>query len=376
MKDIIITTTNNVENYVVDNYLGVVTANLVIGTNVFSDFVASLSDFFGGMSGTYRKQMDTLYERARDQISFEAKQKGANAILGYRIDFDEISGQGKSMFMISVSGTAVKLSSKPQAVKKSYRYDIYQKLFNLKQFLDAGVITDEQYNTEKDNLLLSYEKDIQTELEAVKSDNTVKEAERRAEQMAKELRAKQLQEIDDLLAKQRVEDKKKRREEEEDAANRRAKAESLQQIKDAFMAVAPEKHKIVKEMLNLNIANPEPLLKLLTLNDIKGAKYDSTMIDPDDKVAFVVGSFIKTNQIAEACKYYIDILNDDDITEAKSYVQSVYEIITFAKQSAFEKIALKLIELKYLGNNTQAVVDFMKYAICDKETAEKVLEFL
>lgn len=376
MKDIIITTTNNVENYVVDNYLGVVTANLVIGTNVFSDFVASLSDFFGGMSGTYRKQMDTLYERARDQISFEAKQKGANAILGYRIDFDEISGQGKSMFMISVSGTAVKLSSKPQAVKKSYRYDIYQKLFNLKQFLDAGVITDEQYNTEKDNLLLSYEKDIQTELEAVKSDNTVKEAERRAEQMAKELRAKQLQEIDDLLAKQRVEDEKKRREEEEDAANRRAKAESLQQIKDAFMAVAPEKHKIVKEMLNLNIANPEPLLKLLTLNDIKGAKYDSTMIDPDDKVAFVVGSFIKTNQIAEACKYYIDILNDDDITEAKSYVQSVYEIITFAKQSAFEKIALKLIELKYLGNNTQAVVDFMKYAICDKETAEKVLEFL
>ena len=142
------------------------------------------------------------------------------------------------------------------------------------------------------------------------------------------------------------------------------------------MAVAPEKHKIVKEMLNLNIANPEPLLKLLTLNDLKGAKYDSTMIDPDDKVAFVVGSFIKTNQIAEACKYYIDILNDDDITEAKSYVQSVYEIITFAKQSAFEKIALKLIELKYLGNNTQAVVDFMKYAICDKETAEKVLEFL
>ena len=376
MKDIIITTTNNVENHVVDNYLGVVTANLVIGTNVFSDFVASLSDFFGGMSGTYRKQMDTLYERARDQISFEAKQKGANAILGYRIDFDEISGQGKSMFMISVSGTAVKLSSKPQAVKKSYRYDIYQKLFNLKQFLDAGVITDEQYNTEKDNLLLSYEKDIQTELEAVKSDNTVKEAERRAEQMAKELRAKQLQEIDDLLAKQRVEDEKKRREEDEDAANRRAKAESLQQIKDAFMAVAPEKHKIVKEMLNLNIANPEPLLKLLTLNDIKGAKYDSTMIDPDDKVAFVVGSFIKTNQIAEACKYYIDILNDDDITEAKSYVQSVYEIITFAKQSAFEKIALKLIELKYLGNNTQAVVDFMKYAICDKETAEKVLEFL
>ena len=87
-------------------------------------------------------------------------------------------------------------------------------------------------------------------------------------------------------------------------------------------------------------------------------------------------------QIVNTCvtgclrKYYIDVLNDDDITEAKSYVQSVYEIITFAKQSAFEKIALKLVELKHLGNKNQAIVDFMKYAICDKEIAEKVVEFL
>lgn len=376
MDGIIITTTNNVENYVVDKYLGVVTANLVIGTNFFSDFVASLSDFFGGMSGTYRKQMDTLYERARDQISSEAKQRGANAILGYRIDFDEISGQGKSMFMISVSGTAVKLSNKPQAVKKSYRYDIYQKLYNLKQFMDAGVITEEQYNTEKDNLLLSYEKEIQAELEAVKSDNSVKEAERRAEQVAKELRAKQLQEIDDLLAQQRAETERKLSEEEEQAEIRRQSAESLQQVKDAFIAVAPEKYRIVKDILNLEITNPEPLLRLLTLSDIKGAQYDSSLIDPTDKVAFVVGSFIKAEKIAEACKYYIDVLNDDDITEAKSYVQSVYEIITFANQSAFEKIALKLVELKHMGSKNQAIVDFMKYAICDKATAEKVVEFL
>ena len=235
MDNLIITTTNNVENYVVDKYLGVVTTNLVIGTNIFSDLVASLSDFFGGMSGTYRKQMDTLYERARDQISFEAKQKGANAILGYRIDFDEISGQGKSMFMISVSGTAVKLSNKPKEVEKSYRYDIYQKLFNLKQFKDAGIITDEQYNTEKDNLLLSYEKEIQSELEAIKSDNTVKEAERKAEQVAKELRERQLKEIDDLLAKQRAEDAKRRKEEEEQAAIYKQNVESLQMVKDGFM---------------------------------------------------------------------------------------------------------------------------------------------
>lgn len=376
MDNLIITTTNNVENYVVDKYLGVVTTNLVIGTNIFSDLVASLSDFFGGMSGTYRKQMDTLYERARDQISFEAKQKGANAILGYRIDFDEISGQGKSMFMISVSGTAVKLSNKPKEVEKSYRYDIYQKLFNLKQFKDAGIITDEQYNTEKDNLLLSYEKEIQSELEAIKSDNTVKEAERKAEQVAKELRERQLKEIDDLLAKQRAEDAKRRKEEEEQAAIYKQNVESLQMVKDGFMSVAHEKYLIVKEMLNLDIPNPEHLLKILTLSDIKATKYDASSIDSSEKMAFIIGEFIKADKIAEACKYYIDFINDDDINDAKSYVQSVYEIITFSKQSAFEKIALKLVELKHLGRRNQAVVDFMKYAICDKETSEKVVDFL
>lgn len=109
MEKVIITTTNSIEGVTVDKYLGVVTSNLVIGTNFFSDFTASLSDFFGGMSGTYQKQMDTLYKRANEEISRKATERGANCILGFKIDFDEISGKGKSMFMVSVSGTAVRI---------------------------------------------------------------------------------------------------------------------------------------------------------------------------------------------------------------------------------------------------------------------------
>lgn len=109
MKNILITTTNSIENATIEKYLGVVTTNLVIGTNVFSDFVASFSDFFGGMSGTYRRQMDSLYEQAYEAISIKAMTRGANCIVGFKVDFDEISGKGKSMFMISVSGTAAKV---------------------------------------------------------------------------------------------------------------------------------------------------------------------------------------------------------------------------------------------------------------------------
>ena len=109
MNKVIITTTNQISGRDVCDYLGLVTSNLVIGTNVFSDFIASFSDFFGGMSGTYRNQLDTLYKRAIDDLSEKAILRGADAILGVKIDFDEISGKGKSMFMVSITGTAVKL---------------------------------------------------------------------------------------------------------------------------------------------------------------------------------------------------------------------------------------------------------------------------
>ena len=106
----IITTTNSIEGAKVEKYLGVVTTNLVIGTNFFSEFKASFTDFFGGMSGTYRKQMDTLYQRAYDALSLKASSMGANCVLGFKIDFDELSGKGMQMLMISVSGTAVKIA--------------------------------------------------------------------------------------------------------------------------------------------------------------------------------------------------------------------------------------------------------------------------
>jgi uncharacterized protein YbjQ (UPF0145 family) len=108
MSEIIITTTNSISGVEIEKYLGLVTTNLVIGTNVFSDFLASFSDFFGGMSGTYRNQLDLLYKRALDDLTNKANKKRADAILGIKIDFDEISGQGKSMFMVSITGTAVR----------------------------------------------------------------------------------------------------------------------------------------------------------------------------------------------------------------------------------------------------------------------------
>ena len=52
----------------IQEYLGVVNANIVIGANVISDFAASLTDFFGGTSDSYQKRMNEMYESAIKEL--------------------------------------------------------------------------------------------------------------------------------------------------------------------------------------------------------------------------------------------------------------------------------------------------------------------
>lgn len=109
-RQMIITTTNTIEGAKIEQYIQLITINSVIGTNFFSDFGASFTDFFGGFSGTYQDKLEKVYERGISELRRKALNVGANAILGIKIDFDEISGKGKSMFMFSISGTAVKIN--------------------------------------------------------------------------------------------------------------------------------------------------------------------------------------------------------------------------------------------------------------------------
>lgn len=106
-NNILITTTNNLENAEIERYIDLVTVNVVIGTHFFSDFGATFTDFFGGYSDTYQNKLQQIYDTAIDKLTLKATKIRANAIVGFKLDFDEISGKGKSMFMISATGTAV-----------------------------------------------------------------------------------------------------------------------------------------------------------------------------------------------------------------------------------------------------------------------------
>jgi uncharacterized protein YbjQ (UPF0145 family) len=109
MQQIIITSTDSIEGTIIEKYIDVISTNVVIGTNFFSDLGASLTDLFGGFSETYQTKLQQIYKIGIDKLKTKATYLGANAIVGLKIDFDEISGKGKSMFMISTLGTAVKV---------------------------------------------------------------------------------------------------------------------------------------------------------------------------------------------------------------------------------------------------------------------------
>ncbi len=102
----IITTTSTIQNAEEIKYLEIVSTNIVVGTNFFSDFAASFTDVFGGNSSTYEGKLRGIYKQAMSDLTHKAQKLGANAIIGLQIDFDEVSGKGKSMFMVSAIGTA------------------------------------------------------------------------------------------------------------------------------------------------------------------------------------------------------------------------------------------------------------------------------
>lgn len=102
----ILTTTSTLEGKTIVEYKGLVTAETIIGANIFRDIFAGIRDIIGGRSNSYERVLTEAKETALAEIQQKAKALGANAILGIDLDFETV-GQSGSMLMVSASGTAV-----------------------------------------------------------------------------------------------------------------------------------------------------------------------------------------------------------------------------------------------------------------------------
>ncbi len=104
----LLTTTNNIEGKPVQEYLGIVTAETIIGANIFKDIFAGIRDIVGGRSGTYERVIEEARTNALRELEMRAQQMGANAVVGIDLDFETV-GSGGSMLMVVATGTAIRI---------------------------------------------------------------------------------------------------------------------------------------------------------------------------------------------------------------------------------------------------------------------------
>lgn len=113
---ILASTTNHLEGYKIVSYKGVFSERVVVGAGLLSDIFASFTDIVGGRSGKYEDRLEELYGHATKKLISTVLSHGGNAIVGMRLDVDEISQKNNSLFMINAYGTAVVIEKDENAV--------------------------------------------------------------------------------------------------------------------------------------------------------------------------------------------------------------------------------------------------------------------
>ena len=102
----IVTTTPRVEGHPIEEYLGIVTGEAILGAHIGRDILATFTDIVGGRSREYEVEVQKARDIALEEMTSEAASKGANAVVGVDVDY-EVIRQG--MLMVAASGTAVRL---------------------------------------------------------------------------------------------------------------------------------------------------------------------------------------------------------------------------------------------------------------------------
>jgi len=102
-------TTPTIEGKTISNYFGVVTGEAILGANIFKDFFANIRDIAGGRGAAFERELQKTRHVAFKEMDQKATDLGANAIVGINIDYETIGPQ-RSIIMVSVSGTAIKIS--------------------------------------------------------------------------------------------------------------------------------------------------------------------------------------------------------------------------------------------------------------------------
>jgi uncharacterized protein YbjQ (UPF0145 family) len=103
----ILTTGPNVEGRPITSYLGVLSAQAIMGVNIGKDVMAGFRNIVGGRSKAYEGEIAKAVQDAMTELEQLAVNAGADAVVSVDVDYESVGTGG--MLMVAVSGTAVKL---------------------------------------------------------------------------------------------------------------------------------------------------------------------------------------------------------------------------------------------------------------------------
>ena len=105
----LLTTTDVIQGAVIQSYLGIVTAEVVYGSNFLRDFLASIRDIVGGRTGSYERLFEEGQRKAMEELEQRAQRLDADAVVGIAVDTGTINvDQSGVLLVITATGTAVK----------------------------------------------------------------------------------------------------------------------------------------------------------------------------------------------------------------------------------------------------------------------------
>lgn len=108
----LVTTTDTIQNQEITDYVGIVTAEVIYGTNAIRDLFAGFRDMFGGRTGSYEKVFEKAQLQAIEELKKRAEKLNANAVIGIKVHTGTINIDEKgALLFVTATGTAVKLNS-------------------------------------------------------------------------------------------------------------------------------------------------------------------------------------------------------------------------------------------------------------------------
>lgn len=103
----ILTSGNTLETKKIIEYKGLVTGESLIGANIYKDLFSGVRDVVGGRTSQYEEELQKARDIALKSMKEKAESLGANAIIGFKLSYDNLGGTMGNTILVTAYGTAI-----------------------------------------------------------------------------------------------------------------------------------------------------------------------------------------------------------------------------------------------------------------------------